>query len=54
MLVESPMQDAEPKPPLYNETALEINLENSINPDTSDLGIVKPVLRLVFDHLQLP
>ena len=41
--VESPMQEAEPKPPSYNDNALDISLEHSNNPDTSDLGIVSPV-----------
>ena len=39
---ESPIQEAEPKPPLYNETSLDISLEHSNKPDTSDLEIVNP------------
>ena len=49
--VESPIQEAELKAHLYNETALDINLEHSNKPDTSDLGIVKLVLSGVIRDL---
>ena len=43
--VESPTHDTEPKPPLYNLTALAMSLVHSKSPDNSDLGIVNPTLR---------
>ena len=45
--VESPIHEAELKPPLYKVTALDINLEHSKKLDNSDLGIVKLVLSRV-------
>ena len=42
--VESPIQEAELKPPLYKVTPLDIKQVHSNKPDTSDLGIIKPVL----------
>ena len=43
--VESPRQDAELNPPSYRETAFAMNLEHNSNPETSNFGILKPVLR---------
>ena len=51
MHVESPIHEAELKPPLYKLTALEIYLEHGNKPDNLDLGIVKPVLSQVTQDL---
>ena len=44
MQVESPKQDAKLNPPSQRVTAFAISLEHKSNPETSALGIVKPVL----------
>ena len=49
--VESPIHEAELKPPLYKVTAVDINLEHSNKPDNLDLGIVKLVLSGVTQDL---
>ena len=49
--VESPIHEAELKPPLYKLTALDINLEHNNKPDNSDQGIGKPVLSRVTQDL---
>ena len=45
MQVESPKHETEPKPPLYSDSVLERSLVQRRRPDSSDLGIVNPVLR---------
>ena len=45
MQVESPKHKIELKPPLYNDFVLERSLVQRRRPDSSDLGIVNPVLR---------
>ena len=49
--VESPKQDADPKPPLHREIALFIRQQHSNNLEWSDLGKVK--LEMVRDELML-
>ena len=49
--VESPIHEAELKPPLYKLTALDINLKHNNKPDSLDLGIVKLVLNGVTQDL---
>ena len=43
--VNSPKHDTDPKPPLYSDSVLERSLVQRRSPDSSDLGIVNPVLR---------
>lgn len=51
MQVESPKHKIEPKPLLYNDSVLERSLVQRRRPDSSDLGIVYPVLRGVTQAL---
>ena len=51
MHVESPKHEIEPKPPLYSDAVLERSLVQRRSPDSSDLGIVNPVLRGVTQAL---
>ena len=49
--VESPIHEAELKPPSFKVTTLDINLKHSNKPDNMDLGIVTPVLSRVTQDL---